>query len=218
MNAPRERERSDPESAARFTRRLESFSDLVFGLSLSLAAARLIVPPHAADIFAKPFGLVAFVTTFAAIAGLWLGSHRSFELFFEPSRIDVAAVFVRLMGVAVMPYALQTVLTFSLVLQPLLLYNAVFILILAANSTIAVRGYLRHAAGWSFAKRRRAWRIVCMLLALVVAFAIDTGLALYRVSYGWNGYFLISLAAVLSGRLSRIWAPPLPSAAAAPRA
>ncbi len=43
MNLADERER--------FTRRLEAFSDLVFGFSLSLLATRLDVPTRTADIF-----------------------------------------------------------------------------------------------------------------------------------------------------------------------
>src|SRR5256885_16618171 len=62
----------------RFTHRLEAFSDLVFGFSLSLLATRLDIPADPSHIFeAKRWA--TFVITFAIICVLWLVHYPMFR-------------------------------------------------------------------------------------------------------------------------------------------
>ncbi|MEP6937531.1 MAG: hypothetical protein ABI871_05620 [Chthoniobacterales bacterium] len=49
--------------AERFTQRLEAFSDLVFGFSLSLLATRLEVPATASGIFDESKAVALLVTS-----------------------------------------------------------------------------------------------------------------------------------------------------------
>ncbi len=68
-----------PVDDERFTRRLESFGDLVFGFSLSLLATRLDVPATAADVFTVPLA-IGFVLTFVIMCVLWLEHYRIFGI------------------------------------------------------------------------------------------------------------------------------------------
>ena len=62
----------------RFTHRLEAFSDLVFGFSLSLLATRLDIPATASQIF-DAARWSTFIITFAIICVLWLAHYKSFD-------------------------------------------------------------------------------------------------------------------------------------------
>jgi uncharacterized membrane protein len=57
--------RSDAESAAHFTRRLEAFSDIVFGLSLSQLAFQLGVPNRVEVLVEQPLRYIIFFVSFA---------------------------------------------------------------------------------------------------------------------------------------------------------
>ena len=68
-------ETASPIYGERFTHRLEAFSDLVFGFSLSLLATRLELPAKAEDIFeATRWG--TFVITFGIVCAFWLAPRR----------------------------------------------------------------------------------------------------------------------------------------------
>src|SRR5947209_1142119 len=81
----------------RFTHRLEAFSDLVFGFSLSLLATRLDIPTDAAQIF-EPTRWLTFIITFAVICSLWLAHYKIFRHHFLPQIPDVLINFVFLLG------------------------------------------------------------------------------------------------------------------------
>ncbi|MGH7936710.1 MAG: TMEM175 family protein, partial [Chthoniobacterales bacterium] len=67
-------ERASEKNRERFTSRLEAFSDLVFGFSLSLLAVRLDVPAKVTDIFDSTRWL-ALIVTFAFVCRFWLAHY-----------------------------------------------------------------------------------------------------------------------------------------------
>src|SRR5436190_13693643 len=105
----------------RFTHRLEAFSDLVFGFSLSLLATRLEIPASSAEVFdATHWG--TFVITFGMICAIWLAHYRIFRRRFVAEMPDVIVNFVFLLGIAVLPYAVQTLLRLMPGREAIILY------------------------------------------------------------------------------------------------
>src|SRR3954466_15928009 len=88
----------------RFTHRLEAFSDLVFGFSLSLLAIRLDIPAEVSQVF-EPTRWSTFIVTFAIICVLWLAHYKIFRHHFVPQIADVTINFIFLLGIAILPYA-----------------------------------------------------------------------------------------------------------------
>jgi len=164
------RESGDDE---RFTRRLEAFSDLVFGFSLSLLAARLDVPSSAAEIL-NGAKVAAFVVTFAIICALWMEHYRIFRHHFVARPFEVVVNFIFLFGLASLPYALQTFLRFGGEPKSLDLYFGDIALILATLSTLRLRGLRQRGRALDESTRLREWRRVvgqytlAFILALVV--------------------------------------------------
>lgn len=168
----------DAESGAHFTRRIESFADLVFGFSLSLLAGRLVVPAHESDIFGHPAGLIGFLTTFAVIVDLWFLNHRTFRNFYTPLPLDTILVFAQLAAVALMPYALEVTNRFSFASStPIVLYDGVFFVIAFAHAVVAFRGFRRRFRTWEDRKRRERWRFVLVMAVLACSFAIGAACA-----------------------------------------
>jgi len=164
----------------RFTRRLEAFSDLVFGFSLSLLAARLDVPSSAAEILNG--GKVAgFVITFGIICLLWLEHYRIFRHHFVARPFDVIVNFIFLFGLASLPYALQTFLRFGTEPKSLDLYFGDIALILATLSTLRLRGLRQRGRALDETTRLGEWRRVIgqFTLALILA------LLLVAMAIGW---------------------------------
>lgn len=164
----------------RFTRRLEAFSDLVFGFSLSLLAARLDVPSSAAEIL-NGAKIAAFVITFGIICALWLEHYRIFRHHFVARPFEVIVNFIFLFGLASLPYALQTFLRFQDEPKSLGLYLGDMALILATLSTIRLRGLRQHGRALDESTRLGEWRRVVgqYTLALILA------LALVATAMGW---------------------------------
>src|SRR2546423_4278 len=101
-----------PGFGERFTHRLEAFSDLVFGFSLSLLATRLEIPADVSEVFnTTRWG--TFIITFAMICIIWLAHYRIFRHHFVVRTPDVIVNFIFLLGIAVLPYAVQTFLRFA---------------------------------------------------------------------------------------------------------
>jgi uncharacterized membrane protein len=192
---------ADHERAAHFTRRLESFSDLVFGFSLSLLAGRLIVPVHASQIFGEPAGLIGFFTSFAAIVGFWFINHRMFRDYFAPERLDIALTFVELSGVALLPYALETVVRFKFAEpEPIILYDLVFIAVIGSNAVIARRGFRRRFQTWADAARRKHWRTVVIQTSIALIFVAAIVVAIVDPHAGWLPYWFIGPAIAIVRR------------------
>lgn len=189
---------ADIESNAHFTRRLESFTDLVFGFSLSLLAGRLVVPTRAADILGHPIGLVGFVVTFGLIVGVWFLNHRTFRYFYTPALLENALIFAQLAAVALMPYALDVLFRFSFAASgPIVLYDGVLCTILISHAIIAYRGFIRRYRDWDDASRRRHWRSCVLTAAMGTCFLIGlVGAAIDR-QIGFYAYWLFAPVALL---------------------
>jgi uncharacterized membrane protein len=166
-------------SAERFTHRLEAFSDLVFGFSLSLLATRLDVPTDETQIFNAP-RWTTFVITFGMICAIWLAHYRIFRHRFVARMFEVVVNFVFLLGIAVLPYVVQTFLRFQSNRASLLLYLGDFTLIFAALATLRLSALRQRRDDDDTATRLRAWRgtvrqfaITALSLGLLSALGAD---------------------------------------------
>src|SRR4051794_26467271 len=150
-------ETASPFFGERFTHRLEAFSDLVFGFSLSLLATRLDLPAKIEDIFeATRWG--TFLITFGIICVIWLAHYRIFRHRFVARAPDVIINFVFLFGLAILPYSVQTFLRFMPGLDAILLYFGDFALIFAALATLRWRALLQRRGDPDVAVRLKEWR------------------------------------------------------------
>ena len=156
----------------RFTHRLEAFSDLVFGFSLSLLATRLDIPADPSQIF-EPKRWMTFVATFAIICVVWLAHYRIFRYHFVPRIPDVVINFIFLLGIAVMAYAVQTFLRFGGARDAIILYFGDFALVFAALATLRWRALLQRRGDPDMDLRLREWRATVRQYTLVLVIVIS---------------------------------------------
>jgi uncharacterized membrane protein len=161
-------ERISEKNRERFTSRLEAFSDLVFGFSLSLLATRLDVPAKMTDIFDSTRWL-AIIATFAFVCRFWLEHYRVFRHQFVAEMADAVVNFAFLFGIAVLPYAVQTFLHFMAV-PAFALYVGDFSLLLATLSILRVRSLRQRRGDPDLEGRLREWRrsLIQFLIALLM--------------------------------------------------
>jgi uncharacterized membrane protein len=100
------------EDRHRFARRLEAFSDIVFGFALAQCAFALEVPKTLAELPARANDLVFFSVTFALIGMFWFMHYRVFHYAFAGRMLDIFLNFVLLATVALLPYALRLYIKF----------------------------------------------------------------------------------------------------------
>lgn len=151
----------------RFTHRLEAFSDLVFGFSLSLLATRLDLPTKPEEVLdVTRWG--TFVITFGIICAIWLAHYRVFRHNFVARVPDVFINFVFLFGIAVLPYSVQTFLRFIGTQDANLLYFGDFALIFVALATLRWRALLQRRGGPDAAVRLKEWRETVRQYAIVL--------------------------------------------------
>jgi uncharacterized membrane protein len=141
----------------RLTSRLEAFGDLVFGFSLSLIALRLDVPSRAEEIF-EPARWFTVILTFALICRFWLEHYRIFRHHFVVRAPDMVVNFVFLFGIAILPYAVQSLLRFEMQLVPFSLWFGDVALILATLSFLRTRGLRQRRDEADEEGRLRDWR------------------------------------------------------------
>jgi uncharacterized membrane protein len=154
----------------RFTSRLEAFSDLVFGFSLSLVATRLDVPAKAQDIFASARWF-AVIGTFGFVCRFWLEHYRIFRHRFVASMFDACVNFVFLFAIAILPYAVQTFLRFGMVYASFGLYLGDFVLILSTLAILRLRGLRQRRDDPDLAGRLHDWRRTVLHALLAALFA-----------------------------------------------
>jgi uncharacterized membrane protein len=159
----------------RFTHRLEAFSDLVFGFSLSLLATRLDVPTNENEVF-NATRWATFIITFGMICAIWLGHYRIFRHRFVARAFEVIVNFIFLLGIAVLPFAVQTFLRFQSSRESFVLYLGDFILIFAALATLRLSALRQRRDDDDTAARLREWRgtvrqyfITTMMLVVLAA-------------------------------------------------
>lgn len=150
-----------------FTSRLEAFSDLVFGFSLSLLATRLDIPARVEDIFSSARWL-AVIGTFGLVCRFWLEHYRIFRHRFVASMFDAIVNFVFLFAIAVLPYAVQTFLRFQLVFASFVIYVGDFSLILLTLAILRVRNLTQRRDDPDLASRERDWRRSLLQFFLVI--------------------------------------------------
>ena len=155
----------------RFTNRLEAFSDLVFGFSLSLLATRLDLPTKVEEVFeATRWG--TFVITFGIICVIWLAHYRIFRHRFVAGVPDVIINFVFLFGIAVLPYSVQTFLRFMPGQDAILLYFGDFALIFLALATLRWRALIHRRGDPDGAVRLKEWRETVRQYGIVLIIVI----------------------------------------------
>lgn len=161
--------RAAPIYGERFTQRLEAFSDLVFGFSLSLLATRLDVPANVGEVFdAARWG--TFIITFGTICAIWLAHYRIFRHRFIARTPDVIVNFVFLFGIAVLPYAVQTFLRFQAGRDALILYFGDFALIFTALATLRWSALRQRRGDDDIGVRLREWRGTVRQYIIVLIF------------------------------------------------
>ena len=158
-----------PVFGERFTHRLEAFSDLVFGFSLSLLATRLDVPANVSEVF-DPTRWGTFLVTFGMICMLWLAHYRIFRSHFIAHTPDVIINFVFLLGIAVLPYAVQTFLRFTVGRNAIILYFGDFALVFAALATLRWRALRQRRGNDDREVRLREWRSSVRQYTIVLIF------------------------------------------------
>lgn len=159
----------------RFTVRLEAFSDLVFGFSLSLLATRLDIPANASDVFDTTRWLT-FIVTFGTICAIWLSHYRIFRHHFVARTPDVITNFVFLLGIAVLPYCVQIFLRFPNAPNVISLYLGDFGLLMCALATLRWRALLQRREDPDVDVRLREWRGTVrqyILVLVIIAFLIS---------------------------------------------
>jgi uncharacterized membrane protein len=162
----------------RFTSRLEAFSDLVFGFSLSLLATRLDVPARAEDIF-QSARWFAVIGTFGFVCRFWLEHYRIFRHHFVAEMFDAIVNFVFLFAIAILPYAVQTFLRFRLLFPSFALYVGDVSLILVTLAILRTRSLRQRRDDPDVEGRMRDWRRSLLQFALAL-FLSGFLLALFR--------------------------------------
>jgi uncharacterized membrane protein len=164
-------------SGARFTTRLEAFSDLVFGFSLSLLATRLDVPARVEDIFTLSRWMPVIIT-FGFVCRFWIEHYRIFRHHFIAGMFDAVVNFVFLFGIAIFPYAVQTFLRFQLLLPSFALYLGDLGLVMATLAILRIQGLRQRRADADESARLHDWRRSLMqgataLLLVIFIFALS---------------------------------------------
>jgi uncharacterized membrane protein len=186
----------DGESRERFKRRLEAFSDIVFGLSLSQLALQLSLPDRASELVDHPLRYFIFFGTFAVICLTWLSHHRMFQLAFEPEPLDIGLNFVYLAFVAILPFAMQVNIRFGGSTIGLGFYIVDF----AAGSLpmllLLERGLARRNPKLSVRQRLELWRATLRNRAVLAASLLSLALlALAGPEFAWVPLALLAVVA-----------------------
>ncbi|HWT07437.1 MAG TPA: TMEM175 family protein [Xanthomonadales bacterium] len=188
-----------PEDRQRFTRRLEAFSDIVFGFALAQSAVALEVPKNLADFGSHRTELVYFVITFVLIAQFWLIHYRIFHYVFLARTTDVVLNFLLLGTVALLPYALRIWIHFP----ETVIGGVAYALALGGGFTLVTVLELRGMRGLTGAMRQRWIGIVTrhgMAAAVFLISLVLFPLIGLSARYEWA---MIGPGMVLAKRISR---------------
>ena len=168
------------ERAERLTRRIESFSDLVIGFSLALLALTLTIPPHIIELATNPWWLVAYVWTFAVIAGIWYNHQRLFTHYFWPETLTIVLNFALLATIGLLVFFVQVFVHYHGSVERVwgfLAYFAVFGLAFTIMGTLYLHGTRRR---WDtltredrFTGLRQAWRGIIGGVFILIGVALS---------------------------------------------
>jgi uncharacterized membrane protein len=137
---------TEAERTERLTRRIESFSDLVIGFSLALLALTLSIPPHIVELATNPWWLIAYIWTFAVIAGIWYNHQRLFTHFFWPQTLTVILNFALLATIGLLVFFVQVFVHYHTSFDRVwafLAYFAVFAIAFIIMGTLYLHGTRR---------------------------------------------------------------------------
>ena len=145
------------ETDTHFTRRLESFSDIVFGFSLSLVGLQLVVPERPIMVLTNPVPLIGYAVSFGLIAIYWQYHHRYFVYSFFPDTLNVVLNFVKLGLVELLPFSLQLYLHFPIDPLALCIYFLDSGAIIAISAIGMYRGLVHFWPTFDEPFRREQW-------------------------------------------------------------
>lgn len=175
-----EAEHRGPLSAAdhKTVNRVESFSDIVFGLSLFNLAFNLRVPANGNELLAQIPSFAVFALTFALLCNLWWLHHRLFREFFNPDGLGIVLNFAFLASVALFTYPLQLYFRFGFE-DPVTIggYAAGSLLVFGLLGAMFAKGVSRFGA--TLSPERRAAGSGIASRTLIVAAAMLIALCLY---------------------------------------
>jgi len=190
------------EHSAEFKRRLEAFSDIVFGLSLSQLAVLLTLPTKASDLFQQPLRFLIFFASFAIVCGFWYSHQRMFRHFY-PGRIDVILNFIYLAFSVLVPFGMRALLQFPSSPYSFALYVACFMGTSGSMGALLLRAL--HRSGATLPKEislrifRGAMRLAVLFVLMLTALALlPRGLA-YAASVMWFIFPMMLLSRLVRG-------------------
>ncbi|MDQ6926048.1 MAG: TMEM175 family protein [Candidatus Eremiobacteraeota bacterium] len=188
-----------PEDRQRFTRRLEAFSDIVFGFALAQSAVALEVPKNAGDVIAHAGQLIYFVVTFVVIVMFWVMHYRIFHYVFAARRLDVLLNFLLLAVVALLPYALRIYIQFP----DTALGSGTYALALGIGLALIAALEYRGLDGLSGEMRQR-WTGIAMRHGIPAAvFLLSVPLFVVMGAYARLEWVLVVPALLLARRFAR---------------
>jgi uncharacterized membrane protein len=194
----------------RFTHRLEAFSDLVFGFSLSLLATRLDIPANLSEVF-EPTRWATFIVTFGMICAIWLAHYRIFRHRFIARTPDVIVNFVFLFGIAVLPYAVQTFLRFQTGRNSIILYLGDFALILTALAALRWSALRQRRNDEDEQLRLREWRGTVRQYTIVAIIVVFLAAMNAEIVPAEKFFSLLPVALIVVTLVTRIAVRRLPS-------
>lgn len=83
------------------------------GFSLAQMSLNFVVPPHAADVYARSEAPLAFVITFTIVASTWYSHHWLFDYLFVPTAATIFVNFATLASLIWLVYQFQLYLHFA---------------------------------------------------------------------------------------------------------
>jgi len=98
---------ASPEDRTHLVGRLEAFSDIIFGFSISQLASILKIPDTGSALITQLPNFLLFCITFMLLCAICWSHYRLFRYFFVANRLDVVMNFILLALVALVTYSLQ---------------------------------------------------------------------------------------------------------------
>lgn len=115
------------------------------------------MPANPAEVF-ETTRWATFIVTFGMICAIWLSHYRIFRHHFVARTPDVVVNFIFLLGIAVLPYVVQTFLRFASAPNVIVLYLGDFAVILTALATLRWRALRQRRNDPDADVRLREWR------------------------------------------------------------
>lgn len=191
------------EEKRRFAKRLESFSDIVFGFALAQCAISLELPRSLGDAPVLVPRLLLFVITFVLVATFWAMHYRMFRWMFAAERIDIALNVALLGDVALLPFALQLFFRFRGAPLAYAGYGAVLGVAFGLLALLSFRGFRKYQPTIPAAMQLGLWRSVVRHAVSAIVLLGSLPLILRYGSEGNAAWLVVPVALVVIPRLIR---------------